>query len=47
MIFTIILFLASLAGVIYGAKNFKHLLIDVSIIFSCISVILFLLCLWM
>lgn len=47
MIFTIILFFANLATVIYGAKSFNHLLIDISLIINLISVVLFLYFLWM
>lgn len=47
MILFALLFVTSLISIVYGAKNFKHKLIDVSIIVSFISVILFLISLWM
>jgi hypothetical protein len=46
MILTLLLFLISLFLIVYGAKNFKHKLIDISIIVSFISILSFLYFLW-
>ena len=47
MIILFLLFVGSLIAIVYGANNFKHKLIDISIIVSFISIFLFLYFLWM
>jgi hypothetical protein len=47
MIISFLLFVGSLIAIVYGANNFKHKLIDISLIINLISVVLFLYFLWM